>query len=114
MQFAICVKIRYPKDYSSWKMVQNLAAEFWYRWTREYLPTLQDRQKWLRPGHAYQAGDVVVVLDEQVKSSRGKWPLAKIVEVRPSLDGAVRQVRLQFHGTEVVWPITKIAPLELN
>ena len=97
-----------------WKMVQNLAAEFWYRWTREYLPTLQDRQKWLRPGHVYQAGDVVVVLDEQVKSSRGKWPLAKIVEVRPSLDGAVRQVRLQFHGTEVVRPITKIAPLELN
>ncbi len=29
-----------------WKQVQSLADNFWYRWRREYLPTLQSRRKW--------------------------------------------------------------------
>ena len=32
-----------------WKHVHLLANEFWQRWTREYLPTLQECQKWLQP-----------------------------------------------------------------
>ena len=32
-----------------WLQVQYLANVFWYRWKREYLPLLQERQKWLCP-----------------------------------------------------------------
>lgn len=32
-----------------WKHVQFPADCFWKRWVREYLPTLQLRQKWLKP-----------------------------------------------------------------
>lgn len=32
-----------------WKKAQYLANVFWHRWLREYLPTLQERQKWLNP-----------------------------------------------------------------
>ena len=33
----------------SWQFVNWLANQFWLRWTKEYLPTLQIRQKWLQP-----------------------------------------------------------------
>ena len=29
-----------------WRQVQYLADVFWRRWVREYLPSLQERQKW--------------------------------------------------------------------
>ena len=29
-----------------WRQVQYLADVFWHRWIREYLLTLQERQKW--------------------------------------------------------------------
>ncbi|XP_073237647.1 uncharacterized protein [Porites lutea] len=32
-----------------WRQVQYLANVFWGRWKREYLPLLQERQKWFRP-----------------------------------------------------------------
>jgi hypothetical protein len=31
-----------------WKQAQQLANAFWKRWVREYLPLLQERQKWLK------------------------------------------------------------------
>ena len=32
-----------------WRHVQFLVDQFWKRWVREYLPTLQLRQKWIEP-----------------------------------------------------------------
>ena len=32
-----------------WRQVQYLANVSWGRWKREYLPSLQERQKWFRP-----------------------------------------------------------------
>ena len=31
----------------SWRLVQHISNEFWSRWTKEFLATLQDRQKWI-------------------------------------------------------------------
>ena len=33
-----------------WKQIQYMANQFWTRWLSEYLPILQERQKWFRPG----------------------------------------------------------------
>ena len=46
-----------------WKYVQYLADVFWSRWTKEYLPLLQERQKWLRPSKNVAVGDVVLLED---------------------------------------------------
>ena len=47
-----------------WKHVHLLANEFWQRWTREYLPTLQERQKWLQPKPNFKVGDLVLLADK--------------------------------------------------
>ena len=46
-----------------WRQVQYLADVFWRRWLREYLPTLQQRQKWLKTDRNLQVDDVVVIVD---------------------------------------------------
>ena len=35
--------------HNHWRRVQHLPDEFWTRWRKEYLLSLQERQKWTRP-----------------------------------------------------------------
>ena len=92
-----------------WKLVQQLADIFWHRWTREYLPMLQQRQKWICPQRNAAIGDVVLVKDETM--ARNEWPLAKIIEVMPGSDGLVRQVRVRTRSTTLVRPVDKLCLL---
>jgi hypothetical protein len=46
-----------------WRQVQYLANLFWSRWTKEYLPLLQERQKWHCAKRNLQVGDIVLVVD---------------------------------------------------
>ena len=47
-----------------WRQVQCLANSFWHRFRKEYLPTLQRRQKRLVPRRDFRVGDLVLVNDE--------------------------------------------------
>ena len=67
-----------------WRKVQHLAALFWQRWLKQYLPELQARQKWLRQRPNVSVGDLVLLLEENVP--RNLWPLARVVEVYPNKD----------------------------
>ncbi|KAM9741924.1 uncharacterized protein ACNS7B_012839 isoform 1-T4 [Menidia menidia] len=44
-----------------WRQVQALSNQFWNRWRREYLPTLQQRQKWTVSRRNLQVGDLVLL-----------------------------------------------------
>ena len=46
-----------------WRRVQHLANEFWTLWRKEYLLSLQERQKWSRPRRNLSVGDVAMVKD---------------------------------------------------
>lgn len=46
-----------------WRQVQNMANLFWQRWIREYLPLLQERQKWHTERKNLNIGDVVLIVD---------------------------------------------------
>ena len=74
-----------------WRVVQQLANEFWQRWRKEYLHTLQVRQKWVEKVPGVSVGDVVLVKED---CPRNSWPLARVVECIESHDGEVRSVRL--------------------
>ena len=75
-----------------WRQIQYLSNAFWKRGLSEYLPTLQERQKWTEPSHNFATGDLVFVVDEKVH--RGQWPLGRIVQAHPGKDGVVRCAKI--------------------
>ena len=75
-----------------WRQVQHLANEFWARWRKEYVTSLQERQKWHKAKTTFLVNDVVLLKDENLP--RNQWPLARVAEVFPSQDGLVRRVKL--------------------
>ena len=75
-----------------WRRVQYIANEFWHRWKREYLTSIQVRQKWTRTRRDLAIGDIVMVLEDNLP--RCKWQLARVIDIYPDTDGHVRKVKL--------------------
>ena len=84
-----------PDMYSRkrWKRVQFLANQFWQRWCKEYLQSLQTRGKWQNPRRNLQIGDIVIDKDDDLP--RNQWPLAKVTKIYLSDDSLVRKVEIQ-------------------
>ncbi|VDP93917.1 unnamed protein product [Echinostoma caproni] len=95
---------------SSWRQATYLAGVFWKRWVREYLPTLQARQKWLLKERNFRVGDIVLLADERLR--RDEWPLAIIEECLPDEDGLVRTVKVRTAAGETLRDIRRICYLE--
>ncbi len=95
-----------------WRQVQYLADVFWCRWLKEYLPALQQRQKWLQPKRNLQVGDLVIILHEN--TPRNHWPLGLITQVYPGADGLVRTVEVKTQAGVFNRPADKICLLEAN
>ena len=93
-----------------WKHVQHLADVFWKRWIVEYLPSLQLRQKWIKPSRNFAVDDIVLIRDEN--TFRGNWPLGRICKVFPGKDGLVRSVEVKTKSTVLTRPIHKLCLLE--
>ncbi|KAJ7991266.1 hypothetical protein DPEC_G00295540 [Dallia pectoralis] len=68
-----------------WRQVQALANNFWNRWSREYLATLEHRMKWTKSKRNLQEGDIVLLKDNQ--AARNSWPMAIITKTYPGEDG---------------------------
>ena len=75
-----------------WRRVRFLAEQFWTRWRRKYLQSLQPRQKWAETRRDLYVGDIVLVRDES--QHRNDWPLGRVSEVLRSNDGRVRKVKV--------------------
>ena len=75
-----------------WRRAQYLANEFWLRWRREFLHSLQTRSKWMYPKRNLSVGDAVIFKEEE--GPHNQWPLARVVEVYPSEDGCIRKVKI--------------------
>lgn len=75
-----------------WRRVQHLVNEFWLRWKKEFVLSLQQRQKWVRPRRSLQVNDVVMLKNED--SPRNQWPIARVQDCVLGRDGRVRKVKL--------------------
>ena len=92
-----------------WRQIQYLSDIFWKRWSKEYLPLLQSRQKWLYPGRNLEVGDVVLVSAEN--TSRNSRPLGRVQEVFPDKKGFVRKVKVNVKSSILERPVDKLVLL---
>lgn len=71
-----------------WRQTQYIANLFWTRWTRKYLPLLQDRQKLLTPQKNFSPGDILLMMDES--APRNSWNMGRVIKTLPDLSSTVQ------------------------
>ena len=89
-----------------WAQVQHLSNQFWKRWLNEFLPNLQQRQKWFQPSKNLEVDDVVLLVDDL--QQRSKWALGRVVKTLPDRRGLVRTVHVRTKNKVVTKPIAKL------
>ena len=92
--------------------MQYLADQFWLRWRKEYLPLLQERQRWNVTRRNLSEGDIVLVVDED--APRGSWPMGRVLEVFKDRSGLVRKAKVKTQSGEYLRPIAKLCLLLEN
>ena len=85
---------------SRFNLLQNLADEFWKRWTELCAPSLVLHPKWHTSQRNLKPGDVVLVFDDS-SAIRGEYRLAIIREVYAGDDHKVRKVSLAYKTYKV-------------
>ena len=93
-----------------WRQVQYMSDQFWKRWVKEYLPLLQERQKWFSSKRNLAVGDLVLLIDPN--THRGEWPKGVISTVYPDKKGIVRQVCVRTRNGYFDRDIRKVCLLE--
>jgi len=83
------------------QLIDGALLNAWNRFVSEYLPTLHRSQKWNKFEKNFQVGDIVMSL-EQGPRHQGRYPLARIVRIRPDRDGAVRHVSVKIRNEKPV------------
>ncbi|XP_061716588.1 uncharacterized protein LOC133529540 isoform X6 [Cydia pomonella] len=84
--------------------------DFWRRWSRDYIGTLQERTKWRSArGPSLAAGTVVLVREERLPPCR--WRLGKIVATQPGRDGVTRVAIIRTTRGDIQRAFNNICPL---
>ena len=76
---------------------------------REYLPQNNLRSQWNKAEANIQVGDLVWLVEDNVK--RSHYKMARIKEVYPGKDGIVRSVLIKTCDGTLKRPVVKLAPL---
>ena len=68
-----------------WRRVQHITEEFCSRWRKEFLATLQEKQRWSVNRRNFEVGDIVLLKDNF--HHRNHWPMAPIMETFSDKNG---------------------------
>lgn len=98
-----------PSLLKGYEFCEYLVREFWERWSREYLQTLQQRGKWTTTSTNVKVGDIVLIREDGTFTQT--WPMARVIDTFPGKDGLVRAVLLKTAKSTFRRPITKISIL---
>ncbi|KAH0947355.1 hypothetical protein HN011_007786 [Eciton burchellii] len=97
---------------SRWQRVQAIQKQIWRSWTKDYLKSLQMRNKWLTSPANIKINDLVIVRNPQLPLSQ--WELARVIQVHPGSGGHVRVVTLCTVCVQYKRPITQICKLSVS
>ena len=91
-----------------WDLCQAVTQQWWTRWHKEYLNSLQARTKWQTTSTNLKEGDIVAI------RPRGKfipshWPIGRIVSTMPGKDGRVRVVNVKNKSGTLQRSVTQVA-----
>ncbi len=89
--------------------ILSLAQQFWIRFQKEYLQTLKRRAKCNQKKRQFKVSDIVLMMDENV--TRGKWDLARVIEVFQGKDGVIQNVKLKTKSGEYMRSVQKCCPI---
>ncbi|XP_026056216.1 uncharacterized protein LOC113041867 [Carassius auratus] len=92
-----------------WRHCQNMVDQFWIHFTRNYLPTLQTRQKWHKASKNLEVDSVVLIVDPQLP--RAQWPIGRVRKTLPSSDGCVRTAEIVVNGKVYTRPVARLIEL---
>lgn len=79
---------------------------FWKRWVQEYLPQLQDRQKWSSTKRNFIVGNIILIVDEM--APRNSWVMGRGNQTFPDRRGLVRRLLIKTKSNCLDRPIPKI------
>lgn len=97
---------------SKWRLIQYLHQQFWKKWHMDYINNLQLRHKWQVERENIQAGDVVLIREENYPPQH--WCFGKVLEVHPDKEGNVRNVTLQRKDAVVKRAIQRVVKLPVE
>ncbi|GFS84356.1 integrase catalytic domain-containing protein [Trichonephila clavipes] len=88
------------------RLLKNLRGRF----RKEYLGLLV--QKAHKTTRVLKVGEIVLI--ENPNKKRLYWPLGKVIELIPVRDGKVRILKLRCSNSEIIRPIQRVFPLEIQ
>ncbi|ERL87422.1 hypothetical protein D910_04816 [Dendroctonus ponderosae] len=103
-----------PARLNRYQHLLQLYQQFWKRWSREYLTSLQVRTKW-KAGteNPVKIGSLVILMENNTPPL--KWPLARVIELYPGTDNIVRVVSVRLpNGTIVRRTLSKVCVLPVE
>ena len=97
---------------SRWEMISYTRQEFWERFNREYLTTLQQKFKWNRISDNITTNRLVILKDSKLPLM--KWEMGRIINTILGSDNLVRVVDVKTKSGIKRRAITEISPLPVK
>ena len=95
-----------------WKMLNQIRNDFWLSWRRDYLQSLNQRNKWTKVEPNISVGSLVIIMSENISPSH--WPIGRVIDVHPGSDGLIRVSTIKTQNSTLKRPIVKLILLPFN
>ncbi|XP_043062730.1 uncharacterized protein LOC122319470 [Drosophila yakuba] len=95
-----------------WRMLSALKQQFWDSWSKDYIASLQQRNKWSVGCRDLEVGCLVVVHEDNVPPQR--WLTGRVVATTAGEDGRVRVAEIRTSGGVIKRAIHKLALLPVD
>nr|XP_041633404.1 uncharacterized protein LOC121503240 [Drosophila kikkawai] len=95
-----------------WRMLSAIKQQFWDSWSKDYLVSLQQRNKWSTGCSDVEVGRLVLVHEDNSPPQR--WLTGRVVATTTGRDGKVRVAQIQTSGGVIKRAIHKLALLPIK